>query len=231
MNILWYEWLTVAVLGLLIGITDIISRYRDKPYSVLWTIPSLFYLFVNALASVLSLLSVRAFEWDFGLQGTRASWTQVLVAGFGAMALLRASLWNVQVGDETVSIGLKNFLDILLGSVDRAVDRKRAQQRAISVSKIMHNIDFDKAARPLPAYCFGLLQNLSAEEQDQFARKVALLTSAPMHNRVKSLLLGLSLMNLVGEKVLENAVNNLGDDIRATPDSPPAEPPPPAQQP
>lgn len=193
--------------------------------------PSLFYLFVNALASVIALLSVRAFEWDFGLQGTRASWTQVLVAGFGAMALLRASLWNVQVGDETVSIGLKNFLDILLGSVDRAVDRKRAQQRAIAVSKIMHNIDFDKAARPLPAYCFGLLQNLSAEEQDQFARKVALLTNSPMHNRVKSLLLGLSLMNLVGEKVLENAVNNLGDDIRISPNAAPVEPQPPAPQP
>jgi hypothetical protein len=221
MAILWYEWLTVAGLGLLIGITDIISRYRDKPYSVLWTLPSIFYLLVNALASALTLLSIRAFEWDFGMQGTRASWTQVLVAGFGAMAILRTSLWNVQVGSENVSIGLKGFLETLLGSVDRAVDRKRAQQRAEAVTKTMKDVDFEKAFRPLPAYCFGLLQNLSAEEQDQFARKVGLLTSSPMDNRVKSLLLGLSLMNLVGEKVLETAVTNLGEDIRVSPVAPP----------
>ncbi|MFO7584308.1 MAG: hypothetical protein R6W69_06220 [Anaerolineales bacterium] len=217
MDILWYEWLTVAGLGVVIGITDIISRYRDKPYSVIWTMPSLFYLFVNALASIMTLVTIRAFDWDFGLQGIRGSWAQVLIAGFGAMVILRTSLWNVQVGDENVPIGLKNFLETLLGSVDRAVDRKRAQQRAEAVSKTMKDVDFEKASRALPSYCFGLLQNLSVEEQEQFARKVALLTSSPMNNRVKSLLLGLSLMNLVGEKVLETAVNNLADDIRISP--------------
>lgn len=217
MDILWYEWLTVAGLGLVIGITDIISRYRDKPYSVIWTMPSLFYLFVNALASIMTLVSIRAFGWNFGLQGIQGSWAQVLIAGFGAMVILRTSLWNVQVGDENVPIGLKNFLETLLGSVDRAVDRKRAQQRAEAVSKTMKDVDFEKAYRALPSYCFGLLQNLGVEEQEQFARKVALLTSSPMNNRVKSLLLGLSLMNLVGEKVLETAVNNLDDDIRISP--------------
>jgi hypothetical protein len=214
MDILWYEWLTVSGLGVVIGITDIISRYRDKPYSVIWTVPSLFYLFVNALASIMTLVSIRAFDWNFGLQGMSGSWAQVLIAGFGAMVILRTSLWNVQIGDENVPIGLKNFLETLLGSVDRAVDRKRAQQRAEAVSKTMKDVDFEKAFRALPSYCFGLLQNLGADEQEQFARKVALLTSSPMNNRVKSLLLGLSLMNLVGERVLETAVNNLGDDIR-----------------
>lgn len=213
MNILWYEWLTVIGLGVLIGVTDIISRYRDEPDNALGTLPSIFYLFVNGAASALTLVSIRAFGWDFGLQGQTAAWTQVLAAGLGAMALLRTSLWNVRVGEETIPIGFNRFLDSLLGTVDRAVDRKRAQQRAEAVTKTMKNVDFDKAAQALPAYCFGLLQNLSAEEQEKFGRKVGLLVAAPMNNRVKSLLLGLSLMNLVGEKVLETAVTNLGADI------------------
>ncbi|MCG2785507.1 MAG: hypothetical protein L6461_10425 [Anaerolineae bacterium] len=217
MSILWYEWLTVIGIGALIGITDIISRYRDEPDDALGTMPSIFYLFVNAAASSLTLICIRAFEWDFGLQGQQAAWAQVLVAGFGAMAILRTSLWTVQVGEQSIPIGLNGFLDAILGTVDRAVDRKRAQQRAESVSVIMKDVDFDKAAQALPSYCFGLLQNLPAEEQEKFGRKVALLAAAPMHNRVKSLLLGLSLMNLVGEKVLETAVSNLGADIRVTP--------------
>ena len=217
MNILWYEWLTVFAIGALIGVTDIISRYRDEPDDALWTVPSFFYLFVNAAASALVLIGIRAFEWNFGLQGQQAAWAQVLVAGFGAMAILRATLWNVQVGDQTVPIGLNGFLDAILGTVDRAVDRKRAQQRAESVSKIMKDVDFEKAAQALPSYCFGLLQNLSSDDQNKFANKVNLLITAPMNNRVKSLLLGLSLMNLVGERVLESAVSNLGDDIRLSP--------------
>lgn len=217
MNILWYEWLTVAGLGALIGITDIISRYRDEPDNALGTLPSAFYLFVNALASVLTLISIRAFDWNFGLEGIQASWTQVLVAGFGAMAILRTSIWNVRVGEQNVPIGLKNFLDTLLGTVDRAVDRKRAQQRAESVIKTMKDVDFEKASQALPSYCFGLMQNLAIDDQEKFARKVNLLSGAPMNNRVKSLLLGLSLMNLVGEKVLETAVANLGADIRVSP--------------
>lgn len=217
MSILWYEWLTVIGLGALIGITDIISRYRDEPDNALGTMPSIFYLFVNGLASALTLVSIRAFGWTFGLQDLSASWTQVLVAGFGAMAILRTSLWNVRVGEQDIPVGLNRFLDSLLGAVDRAVDRKRAQQRAEAVSATMKDIDFEKAAQALPSYCFGLLQNLGTEEQEKFAKKVTILSGAPMNNRVKSLLLGLTLMNLVGEKVLSTAVTNLGEDIRVEP--------------
>jgi hypothetical protein len=220
MNILWYEWLTVASLGALVGIIDIISRYRDEPDNALGTFPSAFYLLVNALASGLTLVSIRAFGWTFGLSGLQAEWAQVLVAGFGTMALLRTSIWNVQVGDQNVPIGLKNILDTLLGTVDRAVDRKRAQQRAEAVTRTMKDVDFEKAAQALPSYCFGLMQNLAVDEQEKFARKVNLLSAAPMHNRVKALLLGLSLMNLVGEKVLETAVKNLGEDILLSPVQP-----------
>jgi hypothetical protein len=219
-SILWYEWLTVIGIGVLIGITDIISRYRDEPDDALGTTPSFFYLFVNVVASSLTLICIRAFEWTFGLQGQQAAWAQVLVAGFGAMAILRTSLWTVQVGEQSIPIGLNSFLDAILGTVDRAVDRKRAQQRAQAVSTIMKDVDFDKAAQALPAYCFGLLQNLPVDEQDKFGRKVALLASAPMNKRVKALLLGLTLMNLVGEKVLETAVANLGTDIQITPPVP-----------
>jgi hypothetical protein len=220
MTILWYEWLTVASFGVLIGITDIISRYRDEPDNALGTLPGFFYLLVNALASLLTLASIRAFEWNFGLEGLQAAWAQVIVAGLGAMALLRTSIWNVRVGDQSVPIGLKNFLDAVLGTVDRAVDRKRAQQRAEAVSRIMKNIDFEKAAQALPSYCFGLMQNLSPDEQEKFGRKVSLLAAAPMTNRTKSLLLGLSLMNLVGEKVLETAVQNLGAEVMVSPTAP-----------
>ncbi|RME87767.1 MAG: hypothetical protein D6770_08555 [Anaerolineae bacterium] len=215
-----FEWLMAGVLGAVVGSAEIISRYRDEPDDALRTWPSLFYLLVNALAAILALGIIRVFGWTFGLsneEGVR--WAQVLAAGVGAMALLRASLFNVRVGEQNVPIGLNRFLDALLAAVDRAVDRRRAQERAVIVSETMRDIAFEKAYQALPAYCFALLQNLPQDEQERFGKKIALLRGADMSPRLKSLLLGLGLLNLVGEKVLKTAVQHLGDEIKVSPSS------------
>jgi len=121
------EWLIAGLLGAVISSAEIISRYRDEPQYALRTWPSLFYMLVNALASVGTLAIIHTLNWTFGVSDPDlVGWAQVFVAGFGAMAILRASLFSVQVGDEAVPIGLKHYLDVLLASVDRAVDRKRA---------------------------------------------------------------------------------------------------------
>ena len=74
-----------------------------------------------------------------------------------------------------------------------------------------------EASVALPAYCFALLQNLSQTEQEVFARRVTLLRSASLSPRVKAYLLGLSLLNLVGEEILTTGVDNLGDEIKDAP--------------
>ncbi|GAB4487376.1 MAG: hypothetical protein Fur0016_18930 [Anaerolineales bacterium] len=219
---MWLEWVVAGLFGALIGAGEIISQFRDEPDDALRTVPALGYMLFNALASLFALAIIRVFGWTMGVQDpAMAGWAQVVVAGFGAMALLRASIFNVRDGEKVITIGPSRFLEIVLASVKDSVDRKRAEQRGVAVSDIMQNVDFEKAWVALPAYCFGLLQNLPQEEQDKFGKKIALLSNAPMSGRVKSLLLGLSLMNLVGEKVLETAVRNLDEEIRPI-SSPPA---------
>ena len=67
------------------------------------------------------------------------------------------------------------------------------------------------------------MQNLPQSDQDQLGKKIGLLyNSAGINPRVKSLLLGIALMNLVGENVLRAAVKNLGDDLKADSAPPPA---------
>jgi hypothetical protein len=218
---MWLEWAVTGLFGALIGAGEIVSQFRDEPDDALRTVPALGYLLFNAIASLFALAIIRVFGWTMGVQDpTLSGWAQVVVAGFGAMALLRASIFNVRDGEKVIAIGPSRFLEIVLASVKDAVDRKRAEQRGVAVSEIMKEVDFNKAWQALPAYCFGLLQNLPQEEQDKFGKKIALLVNAQMSERVKSLLLGLTLMNLVGEKVLATAVKNLGDDIRPSPPPP-----------
>lgn len=220
---MWLDWVAAGLFGALIGAGEIVSQFRDEPDNALRTVPALGYMLFNALASLFALAIVRIFGWTVGVQDpAMAGWAQVVVAGFGAMALLRASIFNVRNGESVITIGPSRFLEIVLDSVKDAVDRKRAEQRGVAVSEIMKDVDFDKAWVALPAYCFGLLQSLPQEEQDKFGKKLALLANTPISPRVKTLLLGLTLMNLVGEKVLETAVKNLDDEIRLSPPPPAA---------
>lgn len=213
------QLLVAAILGGLISSAEIISRYKDEPDNALRTWPSLFYMLLNATASTIALAAIRLFGWTFGIDNPLAvGWVQVAVAGIGAMAVLRASLFSVTIDDEVVPIGFGRFLDVLLASVDRAVDRKRAEERGKAVMEIMKNVSFQKAYQSLPSYCLALLQNLPQAEQDQLGKKIALLfNSTGISPQVKSLLLGLALMNLVGESVLKSAVENLGKELEADP--------------
>jgi hypothetical protein len=212
------DWVIVAALGTAVGITEIVSRYRDEPSRALLNLPSLIYLLLNAGAAALALTLVRAFGWSFGTDVDGATrWWQILVAGLGSMALFRSALFNVRVGEQDVAVGPSSLLQVLLNAADRGVDRRRARARSVLVPQLMKDISFEKASGPLPAFCIALLQNLSTEDQDKLSSQVAGLEAMPMDDDIKSLLLGLALMNVAGEELLKAAVDALHEDIRKDP--------------
>lgn len=208
-------WLVVGLLGALVGISELVARYRDAPGHAMRTQPAMVYVALNAIASVVALAVIRAFNWTFGVSGERAiEWTQALLAGFGAILLFRSSLFTVRTGGQDILIGPSNVLKGLLGATDRAVDRIRAQHRARAVARIMVGVSFEKAGIALPTHALALMQNLSEEDQIKFGHQVAQLREADMNENVKVLHLGLAIMSVLGEDVLSAAVTSLGDQIK-----------------
>ena len=216
---MWYHYLAAGGLGLIVGASELISRYRDAPRDALFGAASFFYILVNVLAATLALYLISVFDWRFGLDGNMSDEAlkliQMAVAGFGAMALFRSSLFQVRVGDSDIGIGPSSILQTILGAADRAVDRSRARPRAVVVAEIMKGVSFEKAAVPLPTYCFALMQNLPPEDQQATAKEIATLVGSNMTEQVKVQILGLTLMNLVGEHVLRAAVDSLKAEISA----------------
>ena len=131
--------------------------------------------------------------------------------------MLRASLFTIRVGEQDVAIGPNNLLQVVLGTVDRAVDRLRAQERADVVSRLMRDVSFEKAQVALTTYCIALMQNLPEDDQQQLLDDVGELASSEVDERIKSLVFGLALMNFVGEDVLRAAIESLGDRIKPEP--------------
>lgn len=210
------DYIVVGLIGALTGATELVSRYRDAPVQATFSPPGVAYAAINAGASLAALALARVFGWKFGLEdGDQVRWTQVLVSGFGAMALFRSSLFVVHVAGQDIGAGPSGVLHTLLAATDRGVDRSRARIRISAVRKAMVSISFEKAHVSLPAVCLVLMQNLSPQEQEQLGNEISDLAEIEdMPDGAKAMALGLVLMDIIGEGVLVRAVDALRDHIK-----------------
>ncbi len=215
-----WPYVLAGLIGGLVGLGELVARYRDAPAKALKTIGAALYISLNVAASIAALVLIRLFGWTFGAAGTSLLVTQVVIAGFGAMVLFRSSLFIFRVGNEDVAVGPAGFLQIVLSAADGEVDRRRAQSRSRDVNLAMRQVSYKKAAVGLFAFCSALMQNLPPQRQHEVGEQVNKLSArTDVDDQVKSLLLGLLLMNEVGPEVLRSAVTTLGDRIKVPDDT------------
>jgi hypothetical protein len=213
----WVDFAGVGLIGGILGLCELLARYRDEPGSAVVNPAAALYIATNVVAALVALGLLNIFRVDFGIPAAEPGKLRVvliLVGGLGAMAFFRSSLFTFKLGDKDVPLGPGLVLQILLDVTDREVDRGRAGPRAVAITEIMAGIDFDKAKAALPAYCFGLMQNVSGEEQSAVGQQVAKLDSAAISPSIRSYLLGLLVLNIVGETVLRAAIKSLDKEIR-----------------
>jgi hypothetical protein len=210
-----FDFIAAALLGIVVGLAELVSRYRDAPRAALYSGPAVLYLALNGAASGLALALIHGYGWTFGAAaGAARWWTQLLVAGTGAMALFRTSLFTVRAGDHDIGIGPAIFLQIFRDAADRGVDRLRARARSLEVGKLMDGIDYEKAIEGLIPYCLALMQNVPDEDQQKLVQTVKLLDAEPIDAAIKVRILGLLLMNVVGPGVLTGAVDALREQMK-----------------
>lgn len=206
------QYLAAGSIGAAVGAGELISRYKDDPKRLLTSPSAWFYLLVNAIAAGVVLYFIHAIPIQVS---NTATWAfEVMAAGFGAMAILRTSVFTPRINNTDIAVGPQAFLQVVLVTADRAVDRSQAQPRAQAVKTIMAGVSFAKAQVALPTHCFALMQNVSADEQEAVAKEIAKLETATMDDQVKAQSLGLILLNIVGESVLRAAVDALGASIK-----------------
>ncbi len=198
------------LIGLLVGSTELISRYRDEPFAPLISVPGLFYILINGGASALAYYLLRL------LAPQMHEPLRTFTAGIAAMTFFRSSLFTVRLAGADVPVGPNLVLLTVLKALDRAYDRTRAEPRSALIQSIMGNLAFDPIKNALPALCFDLMQNLSTDETTSINTQITQLSqSTAMSDRSKSLSLGLALLNLVGERTLRAAVETLGAGAQA----------------
>lgn len=214
-------YVAVSGLGALCGVGELVARYRDEPARALRRPPALLYVGVNALAAVAALGAMILFDWRVveGLREPALTAVRVLTAGTASMALFRSSFFTLRVGDQDVGVGPSCFLQAILAATDRAVDRARAVERAAAVGRLLKDVPFAEIKTALPALSLALMQNLPESEQRLLAEEIRELEAAELSDGARSHLLGLSLLNTLGEEGLAAALREWAAFRSPAPDS------------
>jgi hypothetical protein len=215
------QYLSVVLIGAFIGIGELVSRYKDDPYEAITNRHAVTYTLLNILASAIALLALKTMNVGVtlgeGSASARVGYT--LMAGFGAMAILRSSAFNMRVGKDDIAIGPSSLLQVMLSATDRAVDRARARVRAEMMARTMQSLPFEQIEESLPQLAFTMMQNVSDQEKQGFADELARLREKKMDPVAKSISLGLSLSNIVGQGVVDDAVMALRNTLKAAGDA------------
>jgi hypothetical protein len=211
------QYLAVALIGACVGIGELVSRYKDDPYEAIRNRHAVLYTVINVLASVIALLALKTVG-DQGILGEQNAAHRIgytLLAGFGAMSVLRSSAFTLRAGNDDIAIGPSALLQIILSATDRAVDRARATVRAERMAKTMQSLEFNQISKALPQLAFTMMQNVSSEEKQDLSDEISRLQDHDMDAVMKSICLGLALSNIVGQGVVDAAVAALRQTVKA----------------
>lgn len=225
--------LFAGALGAVVGLAELLSRYRDDSLRMMRQAPALLYILLNACVAALALFVLQHFSGGEGATTAKKSDVigEVFAAGFGSMAILRSAFLTARVGGQDVQVGPGLILKYILDAVDRAVDRGRAADRCEKIHRVMKDVDFDKGHVVLPLLCLGASQNLGADDQkelkDQIDQLARTRKDAPtLDPRVLSVALGMQLSRGFGTEVLESVVTIYGSMVPGAVAAPPSPPPP-----
>lgn len=202
----------VGVLAGFVGLTELVGRYRSDPaYALTHSVAAWFYVAINAAAGVGALLLIITFDWKFGLTEHIDVW-RILIAGFGAIAFFRSSLFVAKIGGSDVGVGPSLVLGTLLEACDRQVDRKSAEKMSAMMKEkpLLAGLDPNKVMQALPVLCLALMQNFSSGDQAQLAADLSKLISGDdalsPHARMRAVIVHLS--KYLGTGVISKVLNN-----------------------
>jgi hypothetical protein len=201
-----------VLIGALVAAGELLGRYRAFPATAITSMPGVGYILINAVAAGAAFIIATAFDWRFGFPDSTSASTvtlaRVLIAGFGAMALLRSSLFVFTQGDTKIDAGPTALLAGLRTAVDRAVDQRHAQM--LLGGDLLAGLSFARDNEALTLLCSTALVNPDEQSAEDLGTLVAELKAQDdVSDDIKLQIYAMKLVEVVGRRPLESAANRL----------------------
>ncbi len=209
-------YLISGVVAGVVGVADILIRYKDNPWTAVRTVASILYAAANLafgvaafwLALVLDIVKVATLTSPDG-HLTVELVKSALTVGFGSIFLLRSVAFKLSIGGKDTNVGPSTIVDALLMACDQQIDRTQAAEKDQKVRAMMAGVSFEKAKGFVPAYCLALLQ----DNEDRAKRLGQLIASISNVQGLdgnadsqRAYLLGNTLINMFGYDVASKVI-------------------------
>ncbi len=206
------DFALAVVFGTIIGVGDVLERHGEAPLTTLATPGAAARIIVNAAASALALWLLKDNPFSAGgelFQGNATA--QVLLAGFGALALLRVSV-RVAFGGSNVEISLAAVIDKFLQSADRDALGRSAATSAKHLFEICEDVDFGTMSRRVAPICLSMPEALSDEQRKKLGAHIQGIRDDPtLEDEDKAVLIASTIAKAIGREALRAMVQGIKD--------------------
>jgi hypothetical protein len=210
-HVVQYAAVATFLFGVSVGLSEILSHYRDEPMAAAATAFGMAYLLLNGLLALAAFAVLRKYPTQIFPAVKDDYFLTAVFAGFGAMAIFRSKLFTYRTDDgKDIAIGPSIVLETIFKTIDAKIDRRRATARQVRIFEQLHDVrDFSGMANYIEASLFSF-QNLSQDDKTQI--KTILdqyrgMTAWP--DTLKCMGVGFAFLNIAGDENFDQVVNNL----------------------
>ena len=232
----WRYLLLTVLFGVSVGATEIVARYKDEPWRAVLRTPGLIYCALNGSVSAVAFFLLVYYKGEvFTNLGSDKLLTSI-VAGFGAMVILRSKLFTFQTeAGETYAVGPEAVLSTILSTIDREIDRKQSARRQALMKELPEIADSGRANQAIEFIrtSLGSYQNLSAAEKTVFGQIISdVQEQSQLSPALQLTAISFGLMKITGEENYKALMSALKEFLKAqAPASAPARGPAPTVPP
>lgn len=218
-----YAAIAAFLFGTIVGISEIVSRYRDEPLKSTRSPYGLIYCFLNGYISLLSFFIILRFSNEMFVAIAHSNFLIALTAGFGSTAVMRSRFAVIKNSSgNDVSFGPDLVIKTILQLVNTGIDRGRAVRRqeivANNLDKIRGLGNFEIAWQ----YLFTALLSFQSldDEQKQMLNDIynnyREKTDIPVD--IRFIALGYIFLTIVGEDNFESILHR-AEKLKSKPQS------------
>jgi len=188
------------MLGLTVGASEILSRYRDEPFTAVFTLPGICYLFLNGAVSLIAYLLLTAYGSAILPGVSKDHLFTSIVAGLSSMVIMRSKLFTLRTDNgEEYGVGPDAIIQTFLNATDRQIDRFRSQKRQKLVYEACKKIKNPAIAPDFFTIAIASFQNLSDSEKRELKDIIERLKEQKLETRLLLMSIAFGFLNIAGE--------------------------------
>lgn len=211
------DYFAVFALGMATAFAEIIGKFRDEPLESVRTSYAILYHIFNGVIAMAALCVLDSITTPSAESGDHVK--KILVAGLGAMLIMRSKFFNIKIGGEDVSFGPEQIVKIFLNYMEGAIDRIRAEERLNLINRQLDMLQVDRFndfANHIITM-MGSAQTRTMEQNAEFEEKLRQICDDPDESigaRNKCIAMSFQLLNAMGEEFAMAVFRSAPPEIR-----------------